>query len=40
MTIDAEADFQTLLPVEIPFWAFVTVTNNDTQVISTITPQP
>jgi hypothetical protein len=31
-------------PVPMPFstaiWAFITVTNNDTQVISTITPQP
>lgn len=30
----------TLLPVEIPIWAFMTVTNNDTQAITTITPQP
>lgn len=40
VTIDAEPDFQTVLPVETPFWAFITVTNNDTQVITTITPQP
>ncbi|HYI10986.1 MAG TPA: IPT/TIG domain-containing protein [Thermoanaerobaculia bacterium] len=26
--------------VETPVWAFITVTNNETQVISTITPQP
>jgi hypothetical protein len=30
----------TLLPVEVPIWAFITVTNNDTQAITTITPQP
>ncbi|MDQ3281884.1 MAG: IPT/TIG domain-containing protein [Acidobacteriota bacterium] len=27
-------------PIEYPVWAFITVTNNETQVISTITPQP
>jgi hypothetical protein len=26
--------------VEKPFWAFVTLTNNETQMITTITPQP
>lgn len=40
VTIDAELDFQTLLPVDVPMWAMITVTNNETQVISTITPQP
>ena len=40
VTIDADPDFETLLPVDVPFWAMITVTNNDTQVISTITPQP
>jgi hypothetical protein len=40
VTIEADPDFVTLLPIEIPLWAFITVTNNDTQVISTITPQP
>jgi hypothetical protein len=29
-----------LLPFETRFWAFITVTNNDTQAIATITPQP
>ena len=29
-----------LFPFETPIWAFITVTNNDTQVITTITPQP
>lgn len=39
VTIDAEQDDT---PVSIPrsIWAFITVTNNETQVISTITPQP
>lgn len=40
VTIDTELDFQTLLPVDVPIWAIITVTNNETQVISTITPQP
>ncbi|HYC60471.1 MAG TPA: IPT/TIG domain-containing protein [Thermoanaerobaculia bacterium] len=40
VTIDAELDFQTLLPVDVPIWAMITVTNNETQMISTITPQP
>jgi hypothetical protein len=30
-----------LLPVvPAPFWAFITVTNNDSQAITTITPRP
>jgi hypothetical protein len=29
-----------LLPFETPIWAFITVTNNETQAIATITPQP
>jgi len=29
-----------VLPLENKLWAFITVTNNDTQAISTITPQP
>lgn len=40
VTVEADPDFVSLLPIEIPLWAFITVTNNDTQVISTITPQP
>ena len=40
VTIDAETDFQSLLPIEVPMWAMITVTNNETQMISTITPQP
>lgn len=28
------------LAVVMPFWAFITVTNNETQMITTITPQP
>ncbi len=40
VTIEADPDFVTLLPIEVPLWAFITVTNNDTQAITTITPQP
>jgi hypothetical protein len=40
VTIDVESLIISLLPIETPIWAFVTVTNNDTQVITTITPQP
>jgi hypothetical protein len=40
VTVRADPDFLTLIPLETSLWAFVTVTNNDTQVISTITPQP
>jgi hypothetical protein len=40
VTIDAESDLQTLVPVDIPFWAFITVTGNESQIITTITPQP
>lgn len=39
VTIDADPDFVSLLPIEIPLWAFITVTNNSTNVITTITPQ-
>lgn len=35
----ANPDFVSLLPIEIPIWAFITVTNNDTQAITTISPQ-
>ncbi|MFL6247066.1 MAG: hypothetical protein ACJ74H_13630 [Thermoanaerobaculia bacterium] len=38
--IVADPDFVSLLPVEVPLWAFITVTNNTTNAISTITPQP
>lgn len=40
VTVETEPDFIPHLPIEIPLWAFITVTNNDTQAISTITPQP
>jgi len=40
VTIETDPDIVTLLPIEVPLWAFITVTNNETQVISTITPQP
>ena len=40
VTIQTDPNIVTLLPIEVPLWAFVTVTNNETQVISTITPQP
>jgi hypothetical protein len=40
VTIEAQSDFLSLLPIEIPVWAFVTVTNNTTQAITTITPHP
>lgn len=39
VTIEVEPDFVSLLPIEVPVWAFITVTNNDTQTITTITPQ-
>jgi len=38
--IVADPDFVSLLPIEIQLWAFITVTNNTTNAISTITPQP
>jgi hypothetical protein len=40
VTIEVDPGFVSLLPVEIPVWAFITVTNNETQAIATITPQP
>jgi hypothetical protein len=40
VTIDYEVDFDTIVALEIQMWAMITVTNNETQVISTITPQP
>lgn len=40
VTIQAGSDIVTLLPFETLVWAFVTVTNNDTQAITTITPHP
>ena len=40
VTIELDPDIVSLLPIEIPLWAMVTVTNNDTQAITTITPQP
>jgi hypothetical protein len=38
--IEADPNIVTLLPIETRLWAFITVTNNETQAISTITPQP
>jgi hypothetical protein len=40
VTIEADPGFLSLLPIEVPLWAFVTVTNNETQAITTITPHP
>jgi hypothetical protein len=40
VTIELDPDIVSLLPIEIPLWAMVTVTNNETQMITTITPQP
>jgi hypothetical protein len=38
--IVADPDFVSLLPIEIPLWAFISVTNNTTNAISVISPQP
>jgi hypothetical protein len=38
--VEANPSFLTLLPIETRLWAFITVTNNETQAITTITPQP
>ena len=41
VTIEAESLLGPMIgPIEEPMWAMITVTNNDTQLISTITPQP
>jgi hypothetical protein len=40
VTIDAEGIDSPILPIPLPIWAFISVTNNDTQMITTITPQP
>jgi hypothetical protein len=41
VTIDAQVDTGPLTPpLQFPIWAFITVTNNETQLITTITPQP
>jgi hypothetical protein len=40
VTIEAESLVTPVGPSTIPMWAMITVTNNDTQLISTITPQP
>lgn len=37
--IDVERDFTPGVPIPVAIWAMITVTNNDTQVITTITPQ-
>lgn len=43
-TVDVEIHLPQILPLPAPpyppVWAFVSVTNNDTQLITTITPQP
>ncbi len=43
-TVDVEIHLVQILPLPAPphppVWAFVSVTNNDTQLITTITPQP
>lgn len=39
VTIETNPGFA-LHPFEIPIWAFITVTNNETQAITTITPRP
>jgi hypothetical protein len=41
VTIEAEQNLiLPIVPIEVPMWAMITVTNNETQAISTITPQP
>ena len=41
VTIDAVDDLlQPIAAMDVPMWAMITVTNNETQAISTITPQP
>ena len=40
VTVEVDPSIVTLLPIEVQMWAFITVTNNDTQAITTITPQP
>jgi len=40
VTVEVDPSIVTLLPIEVPMWAFMTVTNNETQAITTITPQP
>jgi len=40
VTIEAEGVDTPVLPIPLPIWAFISVTNNDTQMITTITPQP
>lgn len=41
VTIEAEQNLiLPIAPIEVPMWAMITVTNNETQAISTITPQP
>lgn len=40
VTVIVAAEFHLSPPTFSPIWAFITVTNNETQVISTISPQP
>jgi IPT/TIG domain. len=40
ITVDFEVDFDSIVAPEVEMWGMITVTNNDTQAITTITPQP
>ncbi len=40
VTVTIEPTPSPLTVVPPPFWAFISVTNNDTQMVTTITPQP
>ena len=40
VTVDFEVDFESVVAPEVQMWGMITVTNNDTQTITTITPQP
>jgi len=40
VTIEAEGIDTPVLPIPLPIWAFVSVTSNESQMITTITPQP
>lgn len=40
VTIDVMPNILTIPPIDTPIWAFITITNNETQAITTITPAP
>ena len=40
VVVDFEVDFDSIVAPEVEMWGMITVTNNDTQAITTITPQP